>query len=102
MRNLGQKPGAVTREAFVLSYYERVGLIDAYTPLAKAQTITSKVPLAFGVTPKIPSTGPALSVTWKIDGVIQTAETGTAFNIPSMNIGNGTHTVTAVVRDATD
>jgi hypothetical protein len=41
-------------------------------------------------------------VTWKIDGVIQTAETGTAFNIPSMNIGNGTHTVTAVVRDATD
>ena len=102
MRNLGQKPGAVTREAFVLSYYERVGLIDAYTPLAKAQTITSKVPLAFGVTPKIPSTGPALSVTWKIDGVIQTAETGTAFNIPSMNIGNGTHTVTAVVRDVTE
>jgi hypothetical protein len=100
MRNLFREPGSVTREAFILKYYGKISPIDGRSPTALNQTITSQVPLSFSVTPKVPSTGPALTVEWRLNDVLQ-GETGTTFNILSKVLGNGTHKVKAIVRDPT-
>jgi hypothetical protein len=102
MRNLNRPPGYVSREAILLTYYTKVSPIDARTPLSLTQTVTTRIPLAFGVTVKVPSTPPALSIRWLVDGVEQTGETGPTFTIASTTLGNGTHRVKAIVRDPTD
>lgn len=101
MRNLLQPPGSVTREAFILTYYSKVSLIDAQTPVALNQTVSTKQPLSFGLTLKSPSTGPALTVRWLVDNVEQEGETAATYNIASEAIGNGSHKVKAIVRDPT-
>ncbi|MBV6499881.1 MAG: hypothetical protein CJBNEKGG_02345 [Prosthecobacter sp.] len=101
MRNLLQPPGSVTREAFILTYYGKISLIDAQTPASLRQTITSKVPLSFSLTLKSPSTGPALTVRWLVDDIQQEEQTTATFNIDSEALGNGSHKVKAVVRDPT-
>ncbi len=101
MRNLLQPPGSVTREAFILTYYSKISLIDAQTPAALSQTVSTKQPLSFGLTLKSPSTGPALTVRWLVDNVEQEGETAATFNIASEDIGNGSHKVKAIVRDPT-
>ena len=102
MRFLGTPPGAVTREAFVLNYYSRVSPVDSHSPVALKQSVTQRMPLTFSVVPKAPSAGPALTVNWKVDGVAQEVASSPTFNIPSQNIGEGTHTVTAVITDPTE
>ena len=100
MRNLNEEPGSVTREALVLSYYGKVGMIEAATPTATTLTHTTQVPLSFALTLKSPSTSPALSVEWRVDNVLQAETSGTLSRL-SKDIGNGTHTVKAIVRDPT-
>lgn len=102
MRSLAKPPGFVAREAFILNYYSKVSPVDGYAPLNLAQTVTQRMPLTFSVTPKIPSSGPPLTVTWKKDGGAVPIGTGTSLNLPSQDLGNGTHTLTAVVTDPTD
>jgi IgA Peptidase M64 len=102
MRNLRQEPGSVTREAIVLTYYSRVSPMDDYAPRTLTRSVTSQLPLSFSVTPKVPSTGPALTVQWLLDNVPISNQTGTTLNIPSADIGNGAHKIKAVVRDPTD
>ncbi|HAL73146.1 MAG TPA: hypothetical protein DCP71_15385 [Verrucomicrobiales bacterium] len=102
MRFLGAPPGAVTREAFVLNYYSRVSPVDSHSPVALKQNVTQRMPLTFSVVPKLPSSGPELTVNWKIDGVAQLGVSNPTFNIPSQNLGEGTHTVTAVITDPTE
>lgn len=100
MRNLNREPGNVTREALVLTYYGRVGMIETATPTVTTLTHTTQVPLTFGLTLKSPSISPALTVEWRVDNVLQ-SEASSTFNVQSRDIGNGTHTVKAIVRDPT-
>lgn len=102
MRNLSRPCGQVNREQFVLQYYQRVSPLDGFTPAATDATVSSPGPLSFQVTPKTPSgTAPALTVNWKVDGVVQSGQTTTQFNTLTDFIGNGSHTVTATVHDPT-
>lgn len=100
MRNLNREPGSITREALILSYYGRVGMIEAATPSATTLTHTTQVPLSFALTLKAPSTGPALTVEWRLGSNVL-SETSATLNIQSRDIGNGTHTLKAIVRDPT-
>jgi sugar lactone lactonase YvrE len=101
MRSLNRPCGQINREQFVLKFYERVSLVDARTPVASTLNITSPSPLDFAVTAKVPSSGPALQVTWAINGTPLPGQTGTSFSILSSVIGNGAHTVTATLQDPT-
>jgi len=99
MRNLGRPVGSVNREKFVLTYYEKVGPVDGHLPAALSQTVTASETLTFSVQPKAPSEGPALTVQWQVDGVNRDGATGGEFVIPSGELGNGFHTVTALAAD---
>lgn len=101
MRNLNRPCGPVNREQFVLQFYSRVSPLEGFAPAATTRSVTAYENLAFNVTPKSPSSGPALLTSWKIDGVLQPGATASAFTINSEQIGNGSHTVTATVRDPT-
>lgn len=102
MRFLNTPPGSVTREAILLSYYSRVSPIDAYTPKTLTKAVASQLPLTFSVTPKVPSTGPALTVQWLLNNTPIPEQTGPTLNIASNSLGNGAHKIKAVVRDPTD
>ncbi len=101
MRSLNRPCGPVNREQFVLQFYSRVSPIDSFLPASTTSTVTSPSPLSFQVTPKSPSSGVALLVSWKIDGVLQSGQTAGQFSKLSDFIGNGSHTVTATVADPT-
>jgi hypothetical protein len=101
MRSLNYPCGQVNREQFALQYYSRVSPIDSFLPASTTATATSPSPLSFQVTPKSPSSGVALHVSWKIDGVLQSGQTASQFSKLSDFIGNGSHTVTATVVDPT-
>ncbi|MBB5030828.1 M64 family metallopeptidase [Prosthecobacter vanneervenii] len=101
MKNLNRPCGQINREQFVLQFYSRVHPLDGYTPGTSSSSVTQPSPLSFSVKPKVPSSGVALSVTWKIDGVTQSGQTATSFSTLSDFIGNGSHTVSATVQDPT-
>jgi hypothetical protein len=101
MKNLFRPCGAVNREQFVLNYYARISPIDSASPPTTPRNVTAFEHLTFSVIPKIPSSGVGLAVSWKIDGAVQSGATAATFNPVSDLLGNGTHTVTAVVRDPT-
>ncbi|MBE2285317.1 MAG: hypothetical protein IAE77_17790 [Prosthecobacter sp.] len=101
MKNLNRPCGQVNREQFVLQYYSRVSPLDDFSPESTTATVTTPSTLSFQVTPKSPSSGLALQVSWKIDGVTQAGQTGTSLTTLSDFIGNGSHTVTATVQDPT-
>jgi hypothetical protein len=101
MRNLGRPVGAVNREKFILSYYDRISPVETHSPAELAQTVATSITLSFSVTPMVPSEGPTLTVQWRVNGLDQTGAVHSTFEIPSTHLGNGTHTVTAVVRDPT-
>lgn len=101
MRNLFRPCGNVNREQFVLSYYSQISPIDAVSPATTARDVTSFENLAFTATPKVTSSGVVLLSSWKIDGVLQSGASASTFNTTSDALGNGTHTITAVVRDPT-
>lgn len=101
MRNLGRPPGAVSREAFVLNYYSRVSPSSTHTPTALKQTVKGRSSLTFSVDVKQPSTGPALTVEWQKDGNPTPIATGPTLNINSQDLGDGKHTLKAVITDPT-
>lgn len=101
MRSLNRPCGQINREQFVLQFYSRVQPIDGYSPATTSLSVTAPSNLTFSVTPKVPTSGPALSVTWKIDGVTQSGQTAASLSTWSDAIGNGNHTVSAVVQDPT-
>jgi hypothetical protein len=112
MRFLNTPPGSVTREAILLSIYGRVSpaadhrmhttprLSYLQPPESLKQTVNARVGLNFSL-PLTPSTGPAHSYQWFVDGQVQ-AGTSSTFNIQSTALGNGVHTVKAIVSDQTD
>lgn len=101
MKNLNRPCGQINREQFVLQFYTRVSPLEGFAPGTTSSSVTSPSPLSFSVTPKAPSSGVALQVTWKIDGVTQSGQTAASFGMLSDFIGNGTHTVSATVKDPT-
>lgn len=101
MQSLNRPCGQVNREQFVLQFYNRVSPLDGFAPGSTTATVTTPSPLSFEVTPKVPSSGVALNVTWKVDGVVQAGEVTPQFDILSDFVGNGPHTVTATVQDPT-
>jgi hypothetical protein len=102
MRFLNTPPGSVTREAILLTYYSKISPIDSITPTALTQTFTAPAPLTLSITPKVPSTLPALTVEWRHNDVPIDGETGNSLSINTKELGNGTHKIKAVVRDPTD
>ncbi|MDZ4404093.1 M64 family metallopeptidase [Prosthecobacter sp.] len=101
MKNLNRPCGQINREQFVLKFYNLVSTYDGYTPVSTSSTVITPSPLGFSVTPKVPTSGPTLTVTWKIDGVTQAGQTEAGFNTLSDFIGNGSHTVSATLSDPT-
>lgn len=100
MRTLTNPPGAVAREAFVLKFYQKkLTPAQSFSPASLTQTIASKMPLSFSVSPLQLSTPPALSVKWSVNGVVQAGVTGNTFDIASQNLGNGTHKIMVEVAD---
>jgi hypothetical protein len=101
MKNLNRPCGQINREQFVLKFYNLVSTHDGYTPVSTSSSVAAPMPLSFSVTPKVPTSGPALNVTWKIDGVTQNGQAAASFNTLSDFIGNGSHTVSATLSDPT-
>jgi len=101
MRNLNRPCGPVNREQFVLNYYSRVSPLDSFSPPTANRNVTTYENLAFTVVPKVPSNGPPLLISWKIDSNNQAQAMSATFATNSEVIGNGTHTVTATIRDPT-
>ncbi len=101
MRNLNRACGQINREQFVLQFYTRVHPLDSYSPAGTTSSVSTPSPLSFAITPKVPTSGPALNVSWKIDGVTQSGQTASSFSTLSDFIGNGSHTVSASVQDPT-
>jgi len=101
MRSLNRPCGQVNREQFVLQYYTRVSPLAGFAPAATSASVVAPSALSFQVTPKAPSSGVALQVSWQVDGVPQSGETAVSFSRLSDFIGNGSHTITATVQDPT-
>ena len=102
MKSLNRPCGQVNREQFVLQFYQRVSPLDGFTPVSTSSTVSTPSALSFQVTPKVPTGGaPTLAVSWKIDGIEQSGAVDAQFNTLTDFIGNGTHTVTATLRDPT-
>ncbi len=101
MKNLNRPCGQINREQFVLKFYNLVSTHDGYSPSTTSSTVTAPSTLNFSVTPKVPTSGPALQIAWKIDGVTQSGQTAATFATLSDFLGNGTHTVSATLSDPT-
>jgi len=101
MKNLNRPCGQINREQFVLQIYSRVHPLDGFSPDTANRAVTVPSTLSFSVTPKVPTSGSAQTVTWKIDGVTQSAQTAISFSTLSDFLGNGSHTVSATVQDPT-
>jgi hypothetical protein len=101
MKALFRPPGAVNRQEFVLSIYRNVGPIEASQPVGAIPLVVGPQVLSFSVTAKETVSGPPLEFSWKLDGAVLPGETGSTLEIISDVLGDGSHTVTAVVRDPT-
>lgn len=101
MRNLNRPCGEVNREQFVLRYYANVSPIENFAPAVTTRNVTARELLQFSVTPKIPSEGPALETRWTINGEPQAGAVSSSFSINSETLGDGTHQITATVKDPT-
>lgn len=95
--------GQVNRERFVTGMYTRLSLVNDFAPTALIQTHTEPTDVTFSVSPKSVSSGPPITVEWKLNGVTLPGETGnTLSRTNTQAFGNGSHTLKAIVRDPTD
>jgi hypothetical protein len=102
MRRLNRPCGAVNREQLVLSTYALVEPLDGWSPDTATRNIHGPEWLEFAVIPKIPAAGGGpLVVGWEVDGRPRQDGKGTSLTVPSEELGDGYHTVTARVRDST-
>ncbi|MBN8457974.1 MAG: hypothetical protein J0M04_09050 [Verrucomicrobia bacterium] len=101
MRHLNRLCGAVNREQLVLSAYALVNPLDGWSPETGTRYVHGSEILEFTLNPKAPAGGGGpLVIEWKVDGAVR-AETGNGLAVLSDELGDGYHTVTARVGDAT-
>lgn len=90
---------AVCREALTLAFYRQLRPVDACSPTATNLTITSMQPLDLEVIPLRP--GHELAIQWQTNGVVVPGSTNAIFTLSPAQLGNGTHALSAIVRDET-
>jgi hypothetical protein len=100
MRSLSPPFCEVCSETLVLAIYQRVRPIDSFVPATTNLSVSSPQAVAFSLTVLQPATHD-LGVQWRTNGVAVAGETNLAFNLLPQSLGDGTHSVSAVVRDNT-
>ena len=100
MKSLSPPFCEVCSEALVLSIYQRVRPIDSFVPATTNLSVSSPQAVAFSLTVLQPATHD-LSVQWRTNGAAVARETNLTFNLLPQSLGDGTHSVSAVVRDNT-
>ena len=96
MRSLGQPFDAISREAFVLKFYELVDPLDSWIgqgqtgPLVDIPTLWVQ-----------PISGEIIDVNWSVNGTRVALDTPT-LSLAQLGLGPGTYTITAVAADNTD
>ncbi|HKS26759.1 MAG TPA: M64 family metallopeptidase [Pyrinomonadaceae bacterium] len=98
MRSLFQPFYAINTEVLVRRYYNLVPPIESSQPAGSSVSLVRGQAQQFGVVTPGPLTHP-VSVTWFVDG--QQRGTGKFYAFNSITFGPGTHTVEALVQDAT-
>ena len=99
MRSLGTNFCEVCSEQLIKSVYQLVAPIDSFTPSSNTVPVLTTQAVAFSVTPLQPATH-NLAVQWYTNGAVVSRATNASFQLLPQLLGNGTHTVKAVVHDA--
>jgi hypothetical protein len=100
MRTLGIDFCEVCSEALVKAMYTAIRPIDSFSPSSTNLTVLPSAPVSFSVTPLEPASH-RLDVQWFTNSVAVTGATNTTFEWLPGSVGNGAHTVRAVVHDPT-
>lgn len=90
----------VCREALTLSFYQRARPLDAFAPAHSNVTFASAQAQSFTLTLLQPQTH-GLSVQWLTNGVVVAGATGPALTLSPRDLGNGSGTVQARIKDET-
>jgi len=100
MRTLGTPFCEVCSETLVHSLYSVIRPIDAFSPSSTEVNIVSDQLVAFNITSLQP-THHSLIIQWYTDNAPIPDATNSALQFLPASIGNGTHTISAVVLDPT-
>jgi hypothetical protein len=100
MGSLGVPFCAVCSEALVLAIYQRTRPLDSISPVSTNLTVSTAQPLTFGLALLQPATH-SLSVQWYTNSMALSGATNPDLTLSPAALGNGNHTVSAVVRDNT-
>jgi IgA Peptidase M64 len=100
MRDLGTNFCEVCSEQLVKSVYGLVAPIDSFSPSSASVSVLTTQAVAFSVTPLQPATH-NLAVQWYTNGAAVNGATNSGFQLLPQLLGDGTHTVKAVVHDPT-
>jgi len=84
----------------VLAIYQRVRPVDAFAPASTNLIAGTSQPVAFSLTLLQPATH-NLDVQWFTNGLPVTGSTNADFNLLPQSVGNGTQTVSVLVKDNT-
>jgi len=100
MRDLYVPFCAVCSEALVLAIYNKVRPVDAFSPVSTNLSVSTTSALTFSLALLQPATH-SLSVQWYTNNTAVAGATNPALSLSPTALGNGNHTVGAVVRDDT-
>ncbi len=90
----------VCSEALVLAIYQKVRPVDAFAPASTNLAVSSTAPLTFSLSLLQPATH-NLVVQWSTNNAAIPGATNSAFTLSPLALGNGKHSVSALVRDDT-
>ena len=90
----------VCSEALVLAIYRKARAVDAFSPAGASLSVSTTQALTFSLTLLQPATH-NLSVQWYTNNTAVPGATNPACTVSPVPLGNGNHTVSAVVRDDT-
>jgi hypothetical protein len=100
MGSLGVPFCAVCSEALVLAIYQKTRPVDSISPVSTNLTVSTPQALTFSLTLLEPETH-SLSVQWYTNSMALSGATNPDLTLSPTALGNGNHTVSAVVRDNT-
>jgi hypothetical protein len=100
MGSLGVPFCAVCSEALVLAIYQKTRPVDSISPVSTNLTVSTPQALTFSLTLLEPATH-SLSVQWYTNSMALSGATNPDLTLSPTALGNGNHTVSAVVRDNT-